>query len=301
MYFYRLMSKEELKEKNIKCNIEHFEDSFNTHKYKKGINYVHLFLNAESCFEDFVVDNIDDMIIAKFDIPDEIVCKYGIGLGGYDLFHNKSTRKYRYMCNRNEAGGLVFWVPEICIPSYDFNYDWCIKTYNPIKELYMYVLPKDFQTDDIYYREIVNDGYLIGYKNEFELLDKYKSMLKIKKKIIDILKTTRQININPRDLNNDSMLAANILLNYALEQGFINKPGEIVITLSNDIKPYSINITSDDNENEAVIINKNYHHSVPSFCAMLDKLGFNVDTNIFKSINNDDEEVIDYSLIKKCE
>ena len=48
MYFYRLMSKEELKEKKIHNNRNNFSYYINTHKYKKNKKYVHLFLNAES-------------------------------------------------------------------------------------------------------------------------------------------------------------------------------------------------------------------------------------------------------------
>ena len=83
MYFYRILSIEELRQKNIHNNENCFHDVVNAHKYKKDCSYVHLFLNAESCFEDFEKESYDKCLTAKFDVPDQIVYRYGIGLGGY--------------------------------------------------------------------------------------------------------------------------------------------------------------------------------------------------------------------------
>ena len=191
MYFYRIMKPEELKNKKIKNNTGDFFDAINTHKYLKGLSYVHLFLNAESCFEDFILDDIKDLIVAKFDIPDEVVFKYGIGLGGYQLFSNKCTRKYRELVTKNSAGGHNFWVPEIAIPEFDFNYDWCVDVCKPKRVSYQYTIPESYLTDDVYYHQIVDDGYLKGYKNESELLNKYKELIKSKKKINPTVRNVR--------------------------------------------------------------------------------------------------------------
>ena len=301
MYFYRLMSKTESKEKRIHNNHKDFEECFNTHRYKKGVNYVHLFLNAESCFEDFIVDNIDDLVVAKFDIPDEIVFKYGIGLGGYNLFHNRCTMKYRELVTKNSAGGTVFWVPEIAIPEFDFNYDWCVDICKPELKFYMYALPERFMTDDIYYQEIVKDGYLAGYKNEAELLDKYKRMLKFKKQLINHLKETKRININPSDLNNDSLYVYSVLVDYALKHNLIKSKTEIIVTIKDKLQDNSINITNNyigDEKERYMVIDKNVIHTNPTFTAALDRLGFNIDRNILYSIS-DNNVVTDYSLVKK--
>lgn len=302
MYFYRIMKKEELKNKTINNNSKDFEDCINTHRYQKGINYVHLFLNAESCFEDFIIDNIDDLIVAKFDIPDEIILKYGIGLGGYDLFRNKCTRKYRELVNRNSVGDSVFWVPEIAIPQFDFNYNWCVDICKPELKFYMYTLPDSFMTDDVYYQEIVKDGYLIGYMSISELLNKYKNLLKIKKQIIDSLKHVKNININPIDLNNDSLYTCNILINYALKHNFIKSKNEISVTIKENLQCDSINITNNHINNEKenyIIISKNTNHTSFTFTAMLERLGFNIERNILYSITNENDVIIDYNLVKK--
>lgn len=171
MYFYRLMSRKELQDKEIHNNTKYYEDCINTHKYDKNKKYVHLFLNAESCFEDFESILSDDMIVAQFDIPDEVVFKYGIGLGCYNPLYNSYTLKYR------QHFTFYFWLPEIAIEADDFNYDWCTKV-SPIRDKRgEFYLPIDFRTDDNEYKEIINDGYLIGYNSEFDLLEKYKDML----------------------------------------------------------------------------------------------------------------------------
>ena len=171
MYFYRLMAKKELQDKQVHNNTIYYEDCINTHKYIKGKKYVHLFLNAESCFEDFGSNLSNDMIIAKFDIPDEVVFKYGIGLGSYNPLYNSYTMKYR----KNITS--YFWLPEIAIELSDFNYNWCTEV-SPVKDKNgRYYLPSDFKTPEEEYIDIINDGYLLGYKSELDLLKKYDKIL----------------------------------------------------------------------------------------------------------------------------
>lgn len=299
MYFYRIMNKEELKNKEIKSNIEDFYDAINTHRYLKGVNYIHLFLNAESCFEDFILEEPSNLIIVKFDIPDEIVFKYGIGLGGYQLYYNKCTKKHREMVIKNAAGTSNFWVPEIAIPEFDFNYDWCTDVYKPKRIMYQYALPENFMTDDLLYKQIVDDGYLKGYKNEAELLKKYKAMLQYKKKIIEILKNNKNINISSKDLNNDSLYACLVLTNYALAKNIVESKSDIKITVNNEPNINSINITDGLDQDNFIIIDKNHNHTFPGFSATLDKFGFDVDKNILKNINNDEKRIIEHSLTKK--
>lgn len=298
MYFYRLMSKEELQCQKIHNNSDNFSLYINTHKYKRGKSYVHLFLNAESCFEDFDKDEYDDCVIAKFDIPDEILFKYGIKLGGYSLSYNSYNKKYRFLNYRNAVGGYSFWLPEIAIEAKDFNYNWLIDICETKDSNGKYFLKDSFITDDTYYQNIIYDGYLIGYSCEQDLEEKYNNILDLKQKIIKILKTTRNININPKDLNKDSLFATEILLNYALEHGFINKKEEINITLSSNIKQFSINISSDKKQEGEVVINKNYQHSSPSFCATLDKLGFNIDKEVLYSVRCEENVIIEHNLVK---
>lgn len=177
MFFYRLLMREELEQKRIHKNTKSFEDCINTHKYIKGQNYIHLFLNAESCFENFEHYRYDKCFVAQFDIPEEIVRKYGIGLGGYSPLYNNYNRKYRVI-NQKES----FWVPEIAIPESDFNYNWCTEVYPALDEHGNCYLPDHFITEELTYREIVYDGYLLGFKNVKELLQKYENMLKSKDK-----------------------------------------------------------------------------------------------------------------------
>lgn len=299
MIFYRLMAKKEYEDKKVHNNNKHFEDTFNTHEYQEGKNYIHLFLNAESCFESFDKIDYDKCLIGKFDIPDEIVCKYGIGLGGYDFLYNDYNMNYRYLDYKNMNGNYCFWLPEIAILEDDFNYDWCIKTsVAGIKNKGM--LPFDFETDLVVYREIINDGYLYGYKNMDELLKKYNDIIKVKKKIMKYLSKNKQINITPTSLNNDSLTAANILLDYAIKNNFIKDKNEIYISVSADIKNNSINITDKVcDDGNYVVINKNHKHTNPSFCAKLDYLGINVDKNILYTITPEKDIVIDYTLVKK--
>lgn len=299
MYFYRLMSKEELNCKKIHNNKNNFNVYINTHKYKRGKSYVHLFLNAESCFEDFDKNVYDNCVIAKFDIPDDILFKYRIKLGGYNLSYNSYNKKYRFLNYRNAAGGYSFWLPEIAIEAKDFDYAWLIDICDTKDQNGKYFLKDSFITDDTYYQNIVYDGYLIGYDNEVELEEKYNNMLDLKQKIINVLKETKTININPKDLNNDSMMVVDTLVSYALERGFINQHDDIKVTLNDSLDNNSINITSDRKKEETIVISKNYQHSVPSFCAMLDKLGFNIDKEILHSIRCEDDVIIDSSLVKK--
>lgn len=170
MYFYRLLTIDELEQKQIHNNKNKFNQCINTHKYIKGNNYIHLFLNAESCFEDFEKEDYSKCYIAKFDIPDEIVSKFGIGLGGYNPLYNSYNTKYRVI-NKNDS----FWLPEIAIPATSFNYDWCEDYCKAIDENGECFLPKNFITDEQSYKKIVYDGYLIGYKNVEQLLNKYLS------------------------------------------------------------------------------------------------------------------------------
>lgn len=301
MIFYRLMSKEEYQNKKIHNNEKNFDDMINTHKYKKGKNYIHLFLNAESCFESFDKISYDKCLIGKFDIPDEIVCKYGIGLGGYDFLCNDYNMNYRYLDYKNINGNYCFWLPEIAILEDDFNYDWCIKTSQAGKKN-RGLLPFEFETDLVSYREIINDGYLYGYSNKDELLKKYKNMIKTKLKIINILKTTKSINVGPKSLNKDSLTAVNILIDYALKNKLIKNKDEIKITIKTKVIEKAINLTDSSYDNgNYVIINKNYNHTNPSFCAMLDNLGINVDKSILYTITKEENTVIDYSLTKKLE
>ena len=163
MYFYRLLTIDELNENKIHDNYNCFDDCENTHKYVEGKNYIHLFLNAESCFEDFEKEAYNKCYVARFNIPDEIVCKYGIGLGGYNPIYNAYNRKYRVI---NINGH--FWLPEIAIPSDDFDYKWCEELYPAVDKNGNCYLPDNFITDELKYREIICDGYLMGYKNKRE-------------------------------------------------------------------------------------------------------------------------------------
>lgn len=299
MYFYRLMSKEELKQKKIHNNKNKFSVYINTHKYKKNKNYVHLFLNAESCFEDFDKTLYDNCVIAKFDIPDDILIKYGIHLGGYNLSYNNYNKKYRFLNYRNTIGGYSFWLPEIAIEAKDFDYSWLIDVCPTKDKNGKYYLKDSFITDDIYYQSIVYDGYLIGYNNEEELEKKYSDRLKLKEKCINVLRITKTININPKDINKDSLLALDTLIDYALKQGYIKEKNEIKVTLNKDINPSGINITSIKKEDNSAIINMDYQYSVPSFCANLYKLGFNIDEKHLLSVRCDDNVIIEHNLIKK--
>lgn len=279
MYFYRLLTKEELNQKKIHNNKNSFNDCLNTHKYVKGKNYIHLFLNAESCFEDFEHGRYDKCYVARFNIPDEIVCKYGIGIGGYSPLYNSYNKKYRTVYKSGH-----FWIPEIAIPSDSFNYNWCEEVHKTINDDGKCYLPDNFITDDLYYREIVYDGYLIGYKDEKELLEKYKNMIALKKHIIHILKTTRIVNINPDDLNRDSVAAYYAIANYALINGFINDIEELELITSKETYNKSINITNEINSN--IVINKYGSSLNNSFCEKLQILGIDVDYDeIMENIN----------------
>lgn len=300
MIFYRLMSKEEFQDKKIHNNKNNFEDSINTHKYEEGKNYVHLFLNAESCFESFDKVAYNESLIGMFDIPDKIVCKYGIGLGGYDFLCNAYATNYRYLCYNNNKNNYVFWLPEIAIKEEDFDYGWCIRAERAGKEKNRGYLPFEFETDLGMYREIVNDGYLYGYESKEELLQKYKELIKIKKRIIKILSTTKKINIVPKYYNEDSLMAAKILIKYALDNGLIKEPNEIYISINKKLNPSAINVADIDSENKkCLIIGKNKKHINPSFCAMIDALGINVDKRILYTITAEKDVVYDYSLVKK--
>lgn len=300
MFFYRLMSKEEFQNKKIHNNKNSFDDSINTHKYEDGKNYIHLFLNAESCFESFDKVAYDESFVGMFDIPDKIVCKYGIGLGGYDFLCNAYSTNYRYPYYSNNKNNYAFWLPEIAIKEEDFDYGWCVKVEKAGKEKHKGCLPFEFETDLVTYREIVNDGYLYGYEDEEELLKKYKELIKTKKRIIKILSTTKTINILPYYFNEDSLVAANILVKYAMDNGLIKKPDEIYISLNKELDPSAINIADIDSENKkALVISKNKKHTNPSFCAMIDALGINVDKSILYTITPEKDVVYDYSLVKK--
>lgn len=276
MYFYRLLTKEELKQKQIHNNQNSFSWCENTHKYIKGKNYIHLFLNAESCFEDFERPRYNKCYVAKFNIPDEIVCKYGIGLGGYSPIYNSYNKKYRNITTRDH-----FWLPEIAIPSTDFNYGWCEEVHLSVDEEDKCYLPDNFITNDSYYREIVYDGYLLGYKDKDELLKKYKKMIRLKKHIIDVLQTTKRININPNNLNRDSILAYYALVNYAKENKFIDIINEINLQVSEIIDPLAINITTESDLD--IVIDKQNKFLNSSFCARLEVIGIKVDYNILLS------------------
>jgi len=175
MYFYRILSILELQEKRIHNNQDSFCDVINTHKYKRNTSYVHLFLNAESCFEDFEKEKYTECFIAKFDIPESIVCKYGIGLGSYNSLYNSYNMKYRTV-NKNGS----FWLPEIAIPSFDFNYNWCCDVSPAVDQKGDCYLPNSFISDDKQYRKIIYDGYLFGFKDQKELLKKYEDMISSK-------------------------------------------------------------------------------------------------------------------------
>lgn len=270
MYFYRLLSIEELKQKQIHNNQNKFNECENTHKYIKGKSYVHLFLNAESCFEDFERDRYDKCYVAKFNIPDEIVCKYGIGLGGYSPIYNAYSKKYRNINSKDH-----FWLPEIAIPAEDFDYAWCEDISLAVDKDNRCYLPDCFKTDDLYYREIIYDGYLLGYKNKDELLKKYTSIVTLKKHIIKVLATTKKIIINPKDLNSDSTLAYYVLVNYAKEKGFINTIDEIKLIISETIDFNAICITS--SKDHVKTINRQYNYLYPTFCSRLKVLGLDFD------------------------
>lgn len=300
MIFYRLMSKEEFQNKKIHNNKNSFEDSINTHKYEEGKNYIHLFLNAESCFESFDKVAYNESFIGMFDIPDKIVCKYGIGLGGYDFLFNAYSTNYRHPYYNNNKNNYAFWLPEIAIKEEDFNYSWCVKVERAGKEKYRGYLPFEFETDLITYREIVNDGYLYGYENEKELLKKYETLIKMKKRIMKILSTTKKINILPRYYNEDSLTVIKILVKYAIDNDLIKEPNEIYVSINKKLDPSAINIADIDSENKkALIISKNRKHTNPSFCAMIDALGINVDKNILYTITSEKDVSYDYSLVKK--
>lgn len=285
MYFYRLLTIEELVHKKIHNNKHKFSDCVNTHKYIRGKNYIHLFLNAESCFEDFEKEKYDKCYVAKFNIPDDIVCKYGIGLGGYSPIYNSYNRKYRTINTINN-----FWLPEIAIPEASFNYDWCEAAHLSIDKTGNCYLPSDFITDELYYREIVYDGYLLGYKDENQLLAKYRNMIEIKKFIIDVLTTTKKININLKNVNDDSILAYYSLVNYAKENKFIDNISEITVSVSENIDNDAINITTESDLN--TVISKQFNYSNPTFCSRLEVLGIKVDYDTL--INN-----VDIIKIKK--
>ena len=299
MYFYRLMSKEELKEKRIHNNQNNFFDYINTHQYKRNKKYIHLFLNAESCFEDFDKIGYDSCVIAKIEIPDKIVFKYGIHLGGYGLRYNHYNRKYRCLYYHNSIGGYSFWLPEIAIESKDFDYNWIVDVCNAQNELGECYLKESFKTDDLYYQNIVYDGYLVGFENEKHLEKKYKELLKQKQRIINILKTTKAININPQNLNNDSLYACRILIEYSLKNHFISNRKEIKIFLKPKLQNNCINIINLNEKIDVPIININHKHSMPSFCATLDKLGFDINKETLYSIHCEDNVIIEHSLIKK--
>lgn len=270
MYFYRILSVEELRQKKIHNNENSFHDLVNTHKYKKNCSYIHLFLNAESCFEDFEKENYDKCCVVKFDVPDEIVCRYGIGLGGYNPIFNSYNKKYRII-NKNGH----FWIPEIAIPSFDFNYDWCCDISSAVDKNGNCYLPDSFISDEIYYRQIVYDGYLLGLKDENELLQKYKQMIDLKKHIITVLKTTKKINIDYKNLNQDSLLAFYSLVEYAKSNNFIKDNYEITLSVSEANDLDAINITS--YSCVSTVIDKRYNHSFPTFCSQLELLGIKVD------------------------
>lgn len=300
MIFYRLMSNDEYKKKKIHNNKRAFDDTINTHQYIKGKNYIHLFLNAESCFESFDRLDYTSCVVGQFDIPDEIVCKYGIGLGGYDFAYNNYNTNFRYYDYHNVRNNYCFWLPEIAILEEDFNYDWCLKITKAGKSRNKGYLPFDFETDLVWYREIINDGYLLGYNNKEELLKKYDDLIKTKKKMIKILKNNKRINIEPKDLNNDSLEAAKILVDYTLKNQLISRKDEIYVSIKEGLIDNAINITTKThNQGNYVVINKNHKHTNPSFCAMLDILGINIDKNILYSITPDQDVIIDPVLIKK--
>lgn len=302
MIFYRLMAREEYEEKKVHNNKKHFEETINTHKYKKNKNYVHLFLNAESCFESFEKIDYDKCLVGKFDIPDEIVCKYGIGLGGYDFLTNAFNMNYRYLDYKNANGNYCFWLPEIAIPENDFDYNWCLKTVVAGKQKNKGNLPFEFETDLVAYREIINDGYLYGYNNEQELLKKYEEIIKNKKKIIKILKNSKKINISPKDLTHDSLTAAGVLIEYALKNNFITDSSEIYVSVDENVLEDAINLTREYyDKGNYVIINKNNKHTNPSFCAMLDYLGISINKNTLYSITPEKNVIVDYSLVKKLD
>lgn len=300
MIFYRLMSNDEYKNKKIHNNKGAFDDTVNTHQYIKGKNYIHLFLNAESCFESFDRVDYTSCVVGQFDIPDEIVCKYGIGLGGYDFVYNNYNTNFRYFDYNNIKNNYRFWVPELAIPEEDFNYDWCLKAIKAGKEKNKGYLPFEFETDLMWYREIINDGYLRGYNNKEELLKKYNDLIKTKKKMIKILKNNKRINIAPKDLNNDSLEATKFLIDYALKNRLINKKDEIYVSISEKLIDNAINITNKTyDKGNYVVINKNNKYTNPSFCATLDILGINIDKNILYSVTLNQDVTTDYILVKK--
>lgn len=301
MYFYRIMKKDELKSKKIH-NMNSFYYYINTHKYKRFKKYVHLFLNAESCFEYFDKSLYEDSIIGQFDIPDEIVFKYGIGLGCYNLARNDYNKKYRNLNNRNAQGQVGFWLPEISIESKDFDYNWLTDMCIPKDNNGNYYLKDTFITDDLHYQNIVYNGYLIGYNSYKELEKKYNDELKLKQKILEILKNNKKININPKDFNNDSLYTCEILINYALKHNFINFESEIKITLNKDLQIDSINLTNEFDEQvkeKVIIINKSINYSNQTFTSRLAELGFIIDKNILHSITNEEDVIIEHKLIKK--
>lgn len=279
MYFYRLLTLEELSERKVHNNEHKFDECINTHKYVEGNSYVHLFLNAESCFEDFEKEDYKKCYIAKFNIPDEIVCKYGIGLGGYDAIFNPYNNKYRLVSTQ-----AVFWVPEIAIASNDFNYNWLESVCPAIDKLGKHYLPENFITEDNDYKEIVYDGYLLGYKDEKELLKKYEDIINLKRHIINVLKTTRRINILTKDFNEDSIRACYSLVNYGFINGYIEHTGDVNLISNDSIDSEAINIASKIEAN--CVINKKYNYTNPSFCAKLKQLGIDVSENMVYDIHD---------------
>lgn len=272
MYFYRLLSLDELKQKKIHDNKNQFWLYENTHKYIKNKNYIHLFLNAESCFEDFSMKAHHKCYVAKFNIPDEIVCKYGIGLGGYSPTFNTYNKKYRTV---DKSGH--FWLPEIAIPEDDFSYDWCLDVNKAVDNEGKRYLKDDYITEDDYYREIVYDAYLFGFKNKDELLLKYRKMIELMKHIIYVLTTTKRINIAPKDLNDDSLSAAYSLVNYGINNGYLKDINEIGIVSSERVDFDAINIM--EGSILDIVISKKTRVLNRSFCARLKTLGIEIIDN----------------------
>lgn len=104
----------------------------------------------------------------------------------------------------------------------------------------------------------------------------------------------------PKDLNNDSLEAAKFLIAYALKNELINKQDEIYVSIKEELIDNAINITTKTyDKGNYVVINKNNKHTNPSFCAMLDILGINIDKNILYSITPDQDVIVDRVLVKK--
>lgn len=265
MYFYRLLSLDELKQKKIHDNKNQFWLYENTHKYIKNKNYIHLFLNAESCFEDFSMKAHHKCYVAKFNIPDEIVCKYGIGLGGYSPTFNTYNKKYRTVDKQGH-----FWLPEIAIPEDDFSYDWCVDVHKAVDNDGKRYLKGDYITEDEYYKEIVYDGYLLGFKDKNELLLKYRKMIELMKHIIYVLTTTKKINIPSKYLNEDSISAAYSIINYGINNGYIKEATEIKFISLDKIDFDAINIM--EGSVLDIVVSKKTNGLNRSFCARLKAL-----------------------------